>query len=453
MSNAAASMMSEELAGSRSITALRVQSVSDAYAIRATRLLHGTFTRPSGPSLRFEYELEDAGRHRIPGSAAVNGSLLDAASTMAKALDSSARPFSTSNADALVAWGHGDFDKAVTLDPDFGAAWIALIEKLAAANQKDAAVQAADRALARGSLRSNDSRARIQLLDAALHNDPSGIRVALVMLTNVAPSDPTAFDRLAEVESRARRFEEAVKLYRSAMAVDPSNPDVLNKLGYAEALAGRLPRAREVLGQYAKLPGQAVNAYDSLGEVHFMQGRFKEAAEYFNKSYAANPNFLGGAAIRKAAYAEWLGGNLTGADASLAPVFAALQSRGDPSAEWREACWLYATGRRDQAIAKLRAVPPGSRNQQLIERQLALWNGQVQPPKDPALLKNLYDSAQPTSDGMVRTLYAKALAEAGRKSEAAALLKLWPLPEQGDPLLQSIVFPEFLALRKSLSIQ
>jgi len=53
-----------------------------------------------------------------------------------------------------------------------------------------------------------------------------------------------------------------------------------------------------------------------------------------------------------------------------------------------------------------------------------------------------------------RTLYAAALAKAGKTDEARALLKMWPLPESAvDPLLQSLLYPQFLELRKALGIK
>ena len=60
----------------------------------------------------------------------------------------------------------------------------------------------------------------------------------------------------------------------------------------------------------------------------------------------------------------------------------------------------------------------------------------------------------PAADGLPRTLYAGALAQAGRADEARALLRLWPLPDSpGDPVLQSLLYPKFLELRKSLGVK
>jgi hypothetical protein len=47
-------------------------------------------------------------------------------------------------------------------------------------------------------------------------------------------------------------------------------------------------------------------------------------------------------------------------------------------------------------------------------------------------------------------LYAEALFRAGKKAEARNLVKLWPLPEQSDSLLQALMYPKFIELRNAL---
>jgi len=44
------------------------------------------------------------------------------------------------------------------------------------------------------------------------------------------------------------------------------------------------------------------------------------------------------------------------------------------------------------------------------------------------------------------------LMQAGQKDEARKLLELWPLPGLvGDPLLQSLLFPKYLELKRQLN--
>jgi hypothetical protein len=157
--------------------------------------------------------------------------------------------------------------------------------------------------------------------------------------------------------------------------------------------------------------------------------------------------------LLKAAYAHWLAhdesaADLKAADAEFAQYVKFRTNQHDPQIAWREASWLWTTGRRPQAMAKLAEVP----NKQLAAQQAAVWKGQIQLPKDVEGLKKRYYATQPSADGQVRLLYAAALltsaGDEGKKDEARALLKLWPMPwSAGDVVLDSWVIPEYLELR------
>jgi tetratricopeptide (TPR) repeat protein len=290
------------------------------------------------------------------------------------------------------------------------------------------------------------------LISATIDKDVAGRNAALTALVKMSPNDLSLLSALAETESLARRFTAAADLYRKILAVDPGNSVAMNSLGYAEASAGNVDAAVKALEQYGKSVDQSTNALDSLGEVHFMNGRFAEAERYFQQAYRRDPRFLGGATLMKAAYAHWLAGDLAGADAIFKRFVEDRMNQKDATAAWREANWLYTTGRREQAVAKLKEA--SADQPQLAQRQLAVWRGELSAPTDLSALKKLYEGAAPPNDGEFRTLYAKALAAAGKKEEAMPLLARWPLPESGgDPLFQSLVYPEFMELRRELGVK
>jgi tetratricopeptide (TPR) repeat protein len=463
-------ILAEQVAGSARLFPVSVPTLSEAAFAGATRYLHCNFSRiqsagapaATGPALRFSFAIEDAATHKMVTSGTSTGAVLFAMNTLALALDPAAQPFSSGHADAVAAWGHGDFERALSLDPDFGAAWISSIEQLARSAKPEDAAAAADEALARASLRSPLERARIQLLLAGLHKDQPAREAALAALAGLAPTDAASVLALAEAEQRRRHFPASAALYRRVLALEPGNAGAMNGLGYAEGEAGRLDAARVALEQYARQPNQAANALDSLGEVYFMNGRFAEAEKYFSQVNAKDPAFMDGAALVKAAYAHWLaaralsptnpGGDLAGADAILRRYLDSRAQANDPSVIWREAAWLYTTGRPRGAIAKLASAPDNQKA--LLDRQLAVWRGEIHPPTDPAEIKAVYDSTNPAADGLIRVIYAAALLGEGKTDQARALLERWPLPESaGDPLLQSLVFPQFLELRKKLGVK
>jgi len=89
---------------------------------------------------------------------------------------------------------------------------------------------------------------------------------------------------------------------------------------------------------------------------------------------------------------------------------------------------------------------------EIARTQLILWKDLSKLPSDPAQLKQAYERTPPALDGITRVLYAASLVQAGQKDEARRLLELWPLPGlDGDPLLQSLLFPKYLELKRQLN--
>ncbi len=453
VSTAAPAIMAAEIQGLPNVLPTLVPNVSEAYRVQATRFVHGYFTKPitkQGIALRFNIEVEDALHHKMVKTTAVDGQMLSAINAMAKDLEPAAHPFSSSNSDAVAAWGRGEYERATTLDPDFGAAWMSWVEALSQRNPAQA-IEVAGRALERPSLRSPIDRAQIELASATLRKDVSRRLNALATLVHLEPANTPLIEALAEAELSARDFTKAAEQYRSLLKLDPGNPVALNLLGYAEAYQGNLAVAQKIFEEYGRQPGQAANSLDSRGEAFFINGRFADAEKYFLQANQANSALLGEEDLLKATYARWLSGDLKGADAIAKRYFDFREKARDPILVWREAVWQYATGRLDQAIDTLESAPPSQR--ELVEKQMAVWRGTVKPPSDLPVLKDLYERSLPSTDGEARIFYSAALFAAGQKDEARKLLTLWPLPDSGgDPLFQSLVYPKFLELRREAGL-
>ncbi|HEY6344485.1 MAG TPA: hypothetical protein VIY49_23580 [Bryobacteraceae bacterium] len=441
ISNAAAAILASEWRG-----ATLAQAPRDGYPERAARVAQGYFEK-RGAGLRFQVVMEDLGRRKITEEEAANGEPLAAVSAIAKRIDSKAGPFSTGNAEAVEAWGQGQFERAVNLDPDFGAAWLNWAESAAAQGNARGALEIASRALMQPGLRSKVNRAQIELLAAGIRGDNQGRIAALQELTDLIPGDPNALRTLAGAEFQARLFAPAANTYRQLAQADPADPSAFNMLGYAQACAGEAEQARKSLEEYGRRSGENVNALDSLGEAMFLNGQFREAEKAFMDGYRKAPAFLQNGELWKAAHARWLNGDLPGADQLMAQYVTARRRARDPLAAWRQANWLYETGRKEAASALLSREPQS----ELIKRQLAVWKDpDAAVPRDLDVLKQLYERSEPVHDQLARTLYAAALAEAGRKEEARKLIALWPIPEPGNTPLDSLVYPRFLDLRNEL---
>jgi tetratricopeptide (TPR) repeat protein len=390
--------------------------------------------------------VEDSSSHKTVATEQIDGPLLASSNTLAKRLEPNAQPFSSSNEDAVAAWGQGDYEKAVGLDPAFGTAWLSWIETLARKGDIAGAIEVAGRALEHP-VKSEIDGLRIELTRATLQKDAHAEHEALLKLTSRV-SDPKLLASLGELEIMARDFALAEGDYRKIAAINPEDADAVNKLGYAYGYQGKIVEAEKAFAQYGKFPGQEANSFDSMGEVYLMNGAFAKAETAFLRAHELNAALLAGGDLRKAAYAHWLTGDLTGADKLFGRYMDFRAKLKDQATDWQHAQWDFTTGRKDQAIARLEKTP----FPQAVE-QVRIWRGEFKLPSDLDQLKKVYEATQPSADGLFRTLYAEALLANGQKDEAKKLAARWPLPDSaGEPVLQSLVFPKYLALRRILGL-
>jgi len=443
------------LGGTAATVPIQVGAVRDAYATSATKLVHGYFEKRPGAvqgALHFEFVVEDAQSHKAIQTVAGDGAALSVLDRLVKDIDSGAHEFSTSNAEALAAWGRGDFETAVKLDPDFGAAWLAWVEARSGAEDAQQATEIVQRALGQPALKSPVDRARLELASATLKHDDSARQRAIAALAKFMPNDAALLRQLANQEMNARQFSQSAQFYQDVLRIEPEDIESWNLLGYAQAFAGDLEGARKSFERYGSDPVHAANALDSAGEAFFSRGKFTEAEKYFLQAHAKSSTLLSGDDLLKAAYSRWLQGDLPGADQQFAQYVAFRSQQKDPVLVWRQAVWEYATGRPDAAMSRLANVTGPGPASEIARTQLILWKDLSKLPSDPARLRQLYERTPPALDGITRVLYASALVQAGQKDEARKLLELWPLPGlNSDPLLQSLLFPKYLELKRQMN--
>ncbi|MBZ5677867.1 MAG: hypothetical protein LAP61_26770 [Acidobacteriia bacterium] len=455
VSSSGVRIVTDELLGGTARTIpLQVGALRDAYASGATKLVHG-YVEKRRQGLHFEFVVEDAQTHRALQTLASDGDPLPSLDRLSKQIDTGAHPFSSTNPQAVAAWASGDFEKAVSLDPGFGAAWSSWVQArnaaAAAGNQeaKQQAIDIAARALAQSNLQSPVDRAQLEFVAATLRQDQPAQERALKALAQLMPHDLALLGQLATRETNARHFSEAARYYAAILQEAPDNIEIWNQMGYAQALGGDLESAQKSFERYGRDPAHTANALDSQGEAEFMNGKFAAAEKSFLDAHAKSSALLAGGDLLKAAYAHWLQGDLPGADKLFFRYLAFRTEQKDVLVPWRQAVWEYSTGRRDAAVARLSSVTGPAAN--IAAAQLALWKDPSKLPQDPAALKQAYERTPPAADGLARVLYAGALAKAGQKDEARKLIALWPLPGlDSDPLLQSFVFPKYLELKQEL---
>jgi hypothetical protein len=442
-------IVNDELLGdaARAVPA-HVDALRDAYAFGATQLVHG-YVEKRRQGFHFEFLVEDAQTHKTLQKMTSDAEPLPSFDQLARLIDQNAHAFSSTNPEAVAAWAKGDYERAVTLDPGFGAAWSSWVQARAAAGDKEGASDIVARALGQTSLQSPVDRAQLEVVSATMRQDGPAQERALTALAQLMPHDLGLLGQLATRESNARHFSEAARYYQAILQEAPDDIEIWNQLGYVQALAGDLASARKSLERYGRDPARTANALDSRGEAEFLNGNFADAEKYFLDAHAKSSALLGGGDLLKAAYSHWLQGDVPGADKLFSQYAIFRTTQKDALVPWRQAVWEYSTGRTDAAVARLSNVTAPAAN--VARAQLAVWKDPSKLPQDLAALKQAYERTPPAADGLPRVLYAGALAKAGQKDEARKLIALWPLPgAESDPLLQSLVFPKYLELKREL---
>ncbi|MCC7174289.1 MAG: hypothetical protein IT159_03760 [Bryobacterales bacterium] len=467
--------------GSPRLHPLRVTGERDAAAASATTILEGYLVASEG-RVTLNAVRRDLKRNRTLARISVEESfpdgLLRLADSVARWVDPQARSFDTSRVDALRALAESReavdpvpaLERSVSLDPDFGGAYVAWARALLLRGDRDGALAVIGKARSRGDRLSEQRRIDLELIEAVLTNNRELRHAALAALSRATPADAEVFRQLAREESAARRFDNAAAYYRRVVSIDPSDQDGWNSLGYMEAGRRDLDAARKALARYRRLARREANPLDSLGDVHFHLGDFQRAEEYYLGAYEMSHAFLGGATLYKAARARLMTGDVAGAN----EIFGRLAADG-PFAACRKAQWLYLTGRKTEAVAGLRQVT-APEVRPLAEAQLAVWDmragkreavpagtsfarqlsvasllvdrrfGEAMP-----VLRELSAAADPLGSDRVDVLLAWALVETGRQAEAAPLLEVYGTPPAGveDPLA-CLAFPRVFQLRAAV---
>ena len=119
------------------------------------------------------------------------------------------------------------------------------------------------------------------------------------MLAN-EPSNPRVMNHLGYLlATRGDQLDEAVTLVRRALQSDPDRPEYLDSLGWAYFKRGELDDALKYLSAAAqKLPDNS-EIQDHLGDVHARRGSFEEAVAAWTKALAGGGQGIEKAAIEK----------------------------------------------------------------------------------------------------------------------------------------------------------
>jgi predicted Zn-dependent protease len=351
----------------------------------ASRLITGYIERVNG-QVRVVASDEDLFNHKTVRLVSAEGVRpLDALRGLAHDFSPSARPYLTAQPDALRLYASAldetperalpELRQAVTLDPDFGPAWVTLTEATSLRGDRAASLEVAKEALTH-KLDSAD-RAAVRLQQAALENDKTARVAALRDLYAATPADLLLLHTLAETESLAGNFKESAADWKRLRDQAPNDRDAWNQYGYALAWSGDYAGAASAMREYTARWPDDPNPLDSSGDVEFLYGKFANAADFYTRANEKNPQFLSGGALYKAAWAQFRAGDKKKADDTFAKFKAIRQKAGEAGFLQFEGEWLYRTGREKEAQALFRMQAVTSQQPAVVSAlwsQLVIWD-------------------------------------------------------------------------------
>jgi tetratricopeptide (TPR) repeat protein len=358
---------------------------SAAIAAGANRAITGYIDRSAGV-IRIVATIRDLATGRTLRSTTASGSSpYETIQGLARQLSPRAKPPISKNPEALEAYSEAlempagevlsHLQRATSLDPAFGEAWTALVNYETARGDR-AAAEAVITEAGRNNLGALD-RARLELQAANLEGDRGLIVDATKKIVSLTPGDAALARSLAEMETVAGRFKESAADWARIASEFPEDPLVWNSLGYARSYAGDYAGALDALQHYDRLRPSDANPQDSIGDLNYAFGKFKEAADHYANAYKRQPGFELSGDLFKAAMSKFRAGDKTGADALFAQYKAERAKASKDIADLLAADWLYRTGRRTEGAAGMRQVAAGTQLPQARAdafAQLTVWD-------------------------------------------------------------------------------
>lgn len=362
----------------------------EALLAGATRLISGYVERAGGQVLITAVDSDVATGKTLRTLTVADSSPLAALARLARQFSTRAGPGPTSSETALrlyatalespISASAGDLDEATRADPNFGLAWVALVNLEVARGDRGAAEEALDRArrqkLDALSLASLELE-QANLLPGQSRPDQTARAEALRKLVSLSPGDTGLLHTLAEMDTAAGRFEAAAADWKKLAAEAPDDPSIRNSLGYALSYAGDYNGAMAALREYARMRPKDANPQDSIGDLNYSFRKFKEAADNYMRAHDAQPDFEQYGDLYKAAWAKFNAGDKPGADALFAQFRAAREKlTNDGSIALLTADWLYRTGRKGEALDFLRTTAAATASEAIRANayvQLTIW--------------------------------------------------------------------------------
>jgi len=183
----------------------------------------------------------------------------------------------------------GYFEQSIRLDPNYASAWASLAEarifqaglSIPSADGYRLARDAVSRAMALDPVLA-DAHAILAEIQAFHDWDWTAAKMSSQRALNLKPGDPGIIDVAAGLARVLGRFDEAIKLQRQSLEIDPLHTNAYKNLGMALYYVGRSEEARSNLNKVLEQIPDASIAHFYLSQVDLMQSR---AADAFDEAH------------------------------------------------------------------------------------------------------------------------------------------------------------------------
>jgi tetratricopeptide (TPR) repeat protein len=181
------------------------------------------------------------------------------------------------------------FDKAISLDPDFGLA------HLARANASPNGTEFLDhlkKAVAVADRLSDGEKLQIAAANAGMNARGPEQRKDLEQLVAAYPQDERAHFALGVVLFGQQDPAAAIEQFKKATEIAPDYSAPYNQMGYAYRQLRDYANAETAFKKYVELIPNDPNPYDSYAELLLKTGRFEESIAQYRKALSIDDHFL-----------------------------------------------------------------------------------------------------------------------------------------------------------------
>jgi len=185
-----------------------------------------------------------------------------------------------------------NLEKAVELDSSFVAANLQLCPILYNQGETQKGNKAFNKLLALRDKATPQEKYQIDLLDAGINGKVQQTMELSKQWLDQYPDDRDANLNLANIQYRRQKYDQAIHYYSRVLEIDAKFKNAHNIIGYCYANIGEYDKALSSMEQYKDQAPDEANPYDSMGEIYFFKGDFKNAEKQFKEAIKLNNDFV-----------------------------------------------------------------------------------------------------------------------------------------------------------------